>query len=149
LVFVSLEIIPAVNGCQRNAIVIRGPKTVFAALVDVPRQGKSTFVRLDSLPQKMRTLREHCGNADMSAKPQLGSPVDPYDAACDQAIATCGGDMRGTIKALLCANEFLEADLSKARVAASKGYIRQGLAKRKVIVHAQQGRLSMRIVVGL
>ncbi|MDB5566985.1 MAG: hypothetical protein JWP84_3551, partial [Tardiphaga sp.] len=43
----------------------------------------------------------------MSAKPQLGSPVDPYDAACDQAIATCGGDMRGTIKALLCANEFL------------------------------------------
>jgi hypothetical protein len=136
LVFVSLQIIPAVNGCQRNAIVICGPKTVFAALVDLPRQGKSTFVRLDSLPQRMRTLREHCRNADTPAKPQLGSPVDPYDAACDQAIATCG-DMRGTIKALLCANEFLEADLSKARAAASMGYIRQGLAKRKVIVHAQ------------
>jgi hypothetical protein len=73
----------------------------------------------------------------MPAYPQPGSPIDPYDEACDQAIATCGGDMRGTIKALLCANEFLEADLSKARAAASMGYIRQGLAKRKVIVQEE------------
>ena len=33
------------------------------------------------------------------------------DAAVDEAIAACGGDLRGTIRALILANEFLEAEL--------------------------------------
>jgi hypothetical protein len=33
------------------------------------------------------------------------------DVATDQAIAACGGDMRSTIRALILANEFLEAEL--------------------------------------
>ena len=39
------------------------------------------------------------------------------DAAADQAIAACGGDMRSAIRALILANEFLEfevCDLMKA-----------------------------------
>jgi hypothetical protein len=70
----------------------------------------------------------------MSAQPETALPTDPYEASCDEAIATCGGDMRGTIKALLYANEFLEADLLKAQAAMSMGYARKGLAKRKVVV---------------
>jgi hypothetical protein len=34
-------------------------------------------------------------------------------AAVDQAIAACGGDAREAVKALLVANEFLEAQISQ------------------------------------
>ncbi len=35
-----------------------------------------------------------------------------YEKACDQAIAMCDGNLRSTIKALIMANEFLEAELT-------------------------------------
>ena len=44
----------------------------------------------------------------------LSPPLDAYDAAVDNAIATCDGDLRGALKALIIANEFLERDLQKA-----------------------------------
>jgi hypothetical protein len=37
-----------------------------------------------------------------------------YDAAVDDVIAACNGDLQGALKALLIANEFLEKDLQKA-----------------------------------
>jgi len=43
------------------------------------------------------------------------------DAAIDQAIEACGGDLRSTIRALILANEFLEYEL-QAKV--SQGYMR-------------------------
>jgi hypothetical protein len=42
-----------------------------------------------------------------------------YEQACDQAIAMCGGNMRGAIKALIMANEFLEAELQELQAAVS------------------------------
>lgn len=39
------------------------------------------------------------------------SEMDRYDRAVDSAIATCGGDLRGALKALIIANEFLEEEL--------------------------------------
>ena len=44
----------------------------------------------------------------------LSPPLDAYDAAVYDAIATCNGDLRGALKALIIANEFLERDLQKA-----------------------------------
>jgi hypothetical protein len=44
-----------------------------------------------------------------------------YDNACDQAIAMCDGNLRGTIKALIMANEFLEAELLELQAAISCG----------------------------
>jgi hypothetical protein len=44
----------------------------------------------------------------------LPPALDAYDAAVDDAIATCNGDIRGALKALIIANEFLERDLQKA-----------------------------------
>ena len=44
----------------------------------------------------------------------LPLPLDAYDAAVDDAIATCNGDLRGALKALIIANEFLERDLHRA-----------------------------------
>ena len=37
--------------------------------------------------------------------------VSRYERACDEAIAMCDGNMRSTIKALIMANEYLEAEL--------------------------------------
>ena len=44
----------------------------------------------------------------------LPPAIDPYEAAVDHAIATCNGDLRGALKALITANEFLECDLENA-----------------------------------
>lgn len=59
----------------------------------------------------------------MSANPQPNpqEETERLDTATDQAIMACDGDMRSTIRALILANEFLEAEL-KANT--SKGYKR-------------------------
>lgn len=44
-----------------------------------------------------------------------------YEKACDQAIAMCDGNLRSTIKALIMANEFLEAELMELQAAISSG----------------------------
>jgi hypothetical protein len=49
------------------------------------------------------------------------SESERLDAAADQAIAACGGDLRSTIRALILANEFLEYEL---QTNVSQGYTR-------------------------
>jgi hypothetical protein len=44
-----------------------------------------------------------------------------YERACDQAIAMCDGNLRSTIKALIMANEYLEAELHELRATISCG----------------------------
>jgi hypothetical protein len=46
-----------------------------------------------------------------------------YEQACDQAIAMCDGNLRSTIKALIMANEYLEAQLEELQAAISAGCI--------------------------
>jgi len=61
----------------------------------------------------------------MSAAPETSAsePVD-LDAAADHAIAACGGDAKEAVKALLVANDFLEAQLDELRSSVSAGYAR-------------------------
>ncbi len=51
-------------------------------------------------------------------------PADDLDAAADQAIAGCGGNARETVKALIVANGFLEAQVAELRGSISAGYSR-------------------------
>jgi hypothetical protein len=44
----------------------------------------------------------------------LPPAIDPYESAVNDAIATCNGDLRGALRALIIANEFLERDLERA-----------------------------------
>jgi hypothetical protein len=44
--------------------------------------------------------------------------------ATDEAIAACGGNPRDAVKALIVANEFLEAEAEQLRADVSKGYAR-------------------------
>jgi hypothetical protein len=47
--------------------------------------------------------------------------ADRYEQACDQAIAMCDGNLRSTIKALIMANEYLEAELGELQAMVSNG----------------------------
>ncbi len=43
------------------------------------------------------------------------------EAAIDHVVATCNGDIRGALKALLLVNEQLEAELAQAYAAVAHG----------------------------
>ena len=55
----------------------------------------------------------------------------------DRAIAACGGDTRGTIKALILANEYLQAEVRELQAAISNGFARGKLPSRAT------GRIGM------
>jgi len=44
------------------------------------------------------------------------------DAAVDEAIAACGGDTRGTLKSLIVANGYLEAEVKQLQAPVSNSY---------------------------
>jgi hypothetical protein len=56
-----------------------------------------------------------------SLAPNAETDAARLEAAADQAIAACGGDAREAVKALIVANEFLEAELESQ---VSRGYMR-------------------------
>jgi hypothetical protein len=58
-----------------------------------------------------------------SSQPET-EPNDGLEAAVEQAISACGGDMRATIRALIVANEFLETEVSELMKAVSHAYAR-------------------------
>ena len=55
------------------------------------------------------------------SEPSSLSDVSRYEQACDQAIAMCDGNLRSTIKALIMANEYLEAELEELQAAVAAG----------------------------
>ena len=68
-------------------------------------------------------------SASLSASPFDSCPLDNnhYEQACDQAIAMCDGNLRSTIKALIMANEYLEAELMELQAAISSGCMPKSL----------------------
>jgi hypothetical protein len=61
--------------------------------------------------------------------PQSAAPNDPADAgrleaAADEAIAACGGDVRAALKALIVANEYLESEVCELMQTVSHAYVR-------------------------
>ena len=58
------------------------------------------------------------------AAPNPQADADRLNAATDQAIAACDGDARLAVKALIVANEYLEAEVKALQAAVSTGYAR-------------------------
>ena len=55
----------------------------------------------------------------------MPNPEDSgLEAAVDQAIAACGGDLRATIRALIVANDYLENEVGELMKAVSHAYAR-------------------------
>jgi len=44
----------------------------------------------------------------------------PSEAAIDEIVASCNGDLRGALKALLLVNEHLEAEIAQLYAAAAQ-----------------------------
>ena len=61
----------------------------------------------------------------MSPRPQ-SDPTDDdgLEAAVNQAIDACGGDLRATIRALILANDYLENEVGELMKAVSHAYAR-------------------------
>ena len=80
----------------------------------------------------IRTKREHHLGPPVNPEPimsQSTAPESPADAdgleaAADQAIAVCGGDVRAALKAMIVANEFLESEIGELMKAVSRAYVR-------------------------
>jgi regulator of replication initiation timing len=49
---------------------------------------------------------------------------DELEAAINQAIAACDGDLRATIGALIVANSFLESEVEQLKKAVSRAFLR-------------------------
>jgi hypothetical protein len=63
--------------------------------------------------------------SSMSPYPKPAVPDDSeLEAEVDQAIATCDGDLRATIRALIVANKYLECEVSELMKAVSHAYVR-------------------------
>jgi hypothetical protein len=55
--------------------------------------------------------------------------ADPLEAAVDEAIAICDGDVRSALRAALVYNEFLERKLTMMRAMVSTGFTRQKITQ--------------------
>lgn len=61
----------------------------------------------------------------MSSEPQPNAQdADELEVAIDQAIVACDGDTRGTIRALIVANNYLESEVKELMKAVSHAYVR-------------------------
>lgn len=60
----------------------------------------------------------------MSSVSKPNEHDEGLDAAVEQAIAVCDGDMRAAIRALIVANNFLEFEISELKKAVSHAYTR-------------------------
>jgi stage V sporulation protein SpoVS len=59
-----------------------------------------------------------------NVEPNPQADADRLEAAVDQAIAACGGDVRDALKALIVANEYLESEACELMQAVSHAYAR-------------------------
>jgi hypothetical protein len=60
----------------------------------------------------------------MPADPKPIPDDDGLEAAVDEAIDACGGDLRATIRALILANDYLETEVTELMKAVSHAFVR-------------------------
>ena len=60
----------------------------------------------------------------MSPLSQPNERDDGLEAAVDQAIAVCDGDMRATVRALIVATKLLESEIADLKKAVSHAFVR-------------------------
>jgi hypothetical protein len=82
--------------------------------------------RLTSSEQKKNMSRHRAPRNNLMCSAPQSHPEDGdgLEAAVDQAIAACGGDMRSTIRALIVANDYLETEVTELMKAVSQAYVR-------------------------
>jgi hypothetical protein len=57
-----------------------------------------------------------------SVAPTAQADAERFEETTDQAIATCGGDVRAALRAMIVANEYLESEVCELMQAVSHAY---------------------------
>ena len=68
-------------------------------------------------------------NALQRSKKSEAETAALLEAEVDEAIATCGGDVRAALRATLIANAYLEAEIERLTEAISTGFARGQMRK--------------------
>ena len=68
-------------------------------------------------------------NASQRSKKSEAETAALLEAEVDEAIATCGGDVRAALRATLIANAYLEAEIERLTKAISTGFTRGRMRK--------------------
>ena len=68
-------------------------------------------------------------NASQRSKKSEAETAALVEAEVDEAIATCGGDVRTALRATLIANAYLEAEIERLTQAISTGFARGRMRK--------------------
>ena len=68
-------------------------------------------------------------NASQPSKKSEAEAAALVEAEVDEAIATCGGDVRAALRATLIANAYLEAEIERLTEAVSTGFSRGRMRK--------------------
>lgn len=66
--------------------------------------------------------------SERSVEPEADSAA-LLEAEVDEAVATCGGDVRAALRATLIANAYLEAEVERLIEAVSTGFARGRMRK--------------------
>jgi len=70
-------------------------------------------------------------NASQRSKESEAETAALVEAEVDEAIATCGGDVRAALRATLIANAYLEAEIERLTQAISTGFVRGRMRKQE------------------
>ena len=68
-------------------------------------------------------------NAQEDSKKPEAEAEALHEVEVDEAIATCGGDVRAALRATLIANAYLEAEIERLTEAISTGFARGRMRK--------------------
>jgi hypothetical protein len=75
----------------------------------------------ENIPGVQSARNRPCRRAPRQNDP---ADADRLEAAADEAIAACGGDVRAALKAMIVANEYLESEVRELVQAVSQAYVR-------------------------
>jgi hypothetical protein len=87
--------------------------------VDFPEQKENMAAAWIQSKAASIAFRPHASTCDDSAPDD-----DELEREVDQAIATCGGDLRAIIRALIVANKYLECEVGELMKAVSHAHVR-------------------------
>ena len=106
------------------------------ALSRMPSRGlRNAWIATNEIEQRVvsSSIREYLAAGRWSFRRQVivvaDSEYEPLDPAIDEVITACGNDPRAALKALLVANDFLETELERVRLATSAGFSRGQLLR--------------------